>query len=104
MLGKLMKYDLRSGIRTFSLIWIGLALLGAINGLTIRFVLAGDTQSGLVSFVFGVLPMILLVALYVAMGIFVLVFIIDRFYKGLLGNEGYLMFTLPVTSAAHIAS
>lgn len=61
MLGKLMKYDLRSGIRTFSLIWIGLALLGAINGLTIRFVLAGDTQSGLVSFVFGVLPMILLV-------------------------------------------
>ena len=56
MLGKLMKYDLRSGIRTFSLIWIGLALLGAINGLTIRFVLAGDTQSGLVSFVFGVLP------------------------------------------------
>lgn len=32
MLGKLMKYDLRSGIRTFSLIWIGLALLGAING------------------------------------------------------------------------
>ena len=104
MLGKLMKYDLRSGIRTFSLIWIGLALLGAINGLTIRFVLAGDTQSGLVSFVFGVLPMILLVALYVAMGILVLVFIIDRFYKGLLGNEGYLMFTLPVTSAAHIAS
>lgn len=66
MLGKLMKYDLRSGIRTFALIWIGLAALAAINGLTIRFVLAGDTQSGLVSFVFGVLPMILLVALYVA--------------------------------------
>lgn len=104
MLGKLMKYDLRSGIRTFSLIWIGLAVLGAVNGLTIRFVIAGDVQSGLVSFIFGVLPMLLLVALYVAMGIFVLVFIIDRFYKGLLGSEGYLMFTLPVTSAAHIAS
>ena len=44
MLGKLMKYDLRSGIRTFSLIWIGLALLGAINGLTIRFVLAGHGE------------------------------------------------------------
>ena len=37
MLGKLMKYDLRSGIRTFSLIWIGLALLGAINGLLVNF-------------------------------------------------------------------
>ena len=38
MLGKLMKYDLRSGIRTFSLIWIGLALLGAINGYMIAYI------------------------------------------------------------------
>ena len=42
MLGKLMKYDLRSGIRTFSLIWIGLAALAAINGLTLRIAFDGD--------------------------------------------------------------
>lgn len=104
MLGKLMKYDLRSGIRTFSLIWIGLAALAAINGLTLRIAFDGDIQSKLANFIITVLPMVLLVALYVAMGIFMLVFIINRFYKGLLGNEGYLMFTLPVTSTAHIAS
>lgn len=104
MLGKLMKYDLRSGIRTFALIWIGLAALAAINGLTLRITFDGDIQSKLARFIITVLPMGLLVALYVAMGIFMLVFIINRFYKGLLGDEGYLMFTLPVSVSEHIAS
>ena len=104
MLGKLMKYDLRSGIRTFALIWIGLAALAAINGLTLRIAFDGDIQSELANFSITVLPMVLLVALYVAMGIFMLVFIINRFYKGLLGDEGYLMFTLPVSVSEHIGS
>ena len=104
MLGKLKKYDLRSGIRTFALIWIGLAALAAINGLTLRITFDGDIQSKLARFIITVLPMGLLVALYVAMGIFMLVFIINRFYKGLLGDEGYLMFTLPVSVSEHIAS
>ena len=104
MLGKLMKYDMRSGFRKFALIWIGLAALGVINGFTVKYVLDGENQNQLVNFFLGVLPMMLLVALYVAMGIFVLVFIVERFYKGLLGDEGYLMFTLPVTTSAHIGS
>lgn len=104
MLGKLMKYDLRSGIRTFALIWIGLAALAAINGLTLRIAFDGEIQSELANFIITVLPMVLLVALYVAMGIFMLVFIINRFYKGLLGDEGYLMFTLPVSVSEHIGS
>ena len=104
MLGKLMKYDLRSGIRTFALIWIGLAALAAINGLTLRITFDGDIQSELARFIITVLPMVLLVVLYVAMGIFMLVFIINRFYKGLLGDEGYLMFTLPVSVSEHIGS
>ena len=104
MLGKLMKYDMRSGFRKFALIWIGLAALGVINGFTVEYVLDGENQNQLVNFFLGVLPMMLLVALYVAMGIFVLVFIVERFYKGLLGDEGYLMFTLPVTTSAHIGS
>ena len=104
MLGKLMKYDMRSGFRKFALIWIGLAALGVINGFTVKYVLDGEKQNQLVNFFLGVLPMMLLVALYVAMGIFVLVFIVERFYKGLLGDEGYLMFTLPVTTSAHIGS
>ena len=104
MLGKLMKYDMRSGFRKFAFIWIGLAALGVINGFTIKYVLDGEIESRLLNFFLGVLPMMLLVALYVAMGIFVLVFVVERFYKGLLGDEGYLMFTLPVTTSAHIGS
>ena len=69
MLGKLMKYDLRSGIRTFALIWIGLAALAAINGLTLRIAFDGDIQSELANFIITVLPMVLLVALYVALGV-----------------------------------
>lgn len=33
-----------------------------------------------------------------------IVILIQRFYKNLLGDEGYLMFTLPVTVSQHIAS
>lgn len=104
MLGKLMKYDLRSGIRQFGLLWIGLAALATINGFTIRYVLDGDVENELLHFVFGVLPMLLLVALFVVMAVFQYVFIVRRFSKGLLGSEGYLMHTLPVTGAEHIAS
>lgn len=32
------------------------------------------------------------------------ILVITRFYKNMLGNEGYLMFTLPVTSSQHILS
>lgn len=104
MLGKLMKYDMRAGLRKFALIWIGLAALAVINGFTIKYVLDGDIESTFLNLFLGVLPLMLLFALYVAMAVFVLVFIVGRFYKGLLGDEGYLMFTLPVTSSAHIGS
>jgi hypothetical protein len=33
-----------------------------------------------------------------------LIVLIQRFYKNLLGDEGYLMFTLPVQSWSHILS
>ncbi len=46
----------------------------------------------------------LLIILFTALGIMALVFICERFYKGLLGDEGYLMFTLPVTNTQHIAA
>jgi hypothetical protein len=42
------------------------------------------------------------VAGLMALSIVTIVMIIDRFRKNLLGDEGYLMFTLPVTVDAHI--
>ncbi|MBQ7737362.1 MAG: hypothetical protein IJT62_05950 [Oscillospiraceae bacterium] len=105
MLGKLMKYDLRYGLRKFWPVWAGIAALSILNGFTIRGVLIdGSHANGLVTFVAGILPIILLGVLGVTLGILMLVFICERFYRGLLGDEGYLMFTLPATSAELIAS
>ena len=104
MLGKLMKYDLRSCLRKFWMLWAGLAALAILNGYTINHVLNNNAFEGFLAFLFGVLPLILFFVLGVATAILILVFICDRFYKGLLGDEGYLAFTLPVSSAEHIAS
>ena len=104
MLGKLMKYDLRSCLRKFWMLWAGLAALAVLNGYTINHVLDNSRFEGFLAFLFGVLPLILFFVLGIATAILILVFICDRFYKGLLGDEGYLAFTLPVSSAEHIAS
>lgn len=104
MIGKLIKYDFRSMLRKFLPLWAGLAVLGLLNGFTIRHVLANQRIDGLGNFLLGVLPLILLIVLGTILGVLTLVFICQRFYQGLLGPEGYLMFTLPVSSAEHILS
>ena len=104
MLGKLMKYDFRCMLRKFGPLWIGLIGLAAINGFTVGHVLENKNMDGILAFLLGGLPVVLLFALWVATGVMMIVFVCERFYKGLLGDEGYLMFTLPATPAEHIAS
>ena len=48
--------------------------------------------------------MMLYISAIVAIGVMTLILIIQRFYKNLLQNEGYLMHTLPVKMWQHIAS
>ena len=104
MLGKLIKYDLRSCFRKFWVLWVAMAALGVIDGLSIRYVLQNGNFSGFMTFLLGILPIILMFVLVTALAIMALVYICERFYKGLLGDEGYLMFTLPASTAEHIAS
>ena len=105
MLAKLMKYDLRSCLRKFGPLWLAVIALSALIGLSFRYVIdAPGGQSGLVIFLLGVLPSMVLFGLFVAMAVMALIFVIQRFYRGLLGDEGYLMFTLPASAGAHIAS
>ncbi len=94
MLGKLMKYDLRSMLRMFLLVWGAALALSLIN----HFTLIG-AASALEGFAFQLLRVLLIVAmvvLLVAMAVMPRSLIIQRFYNGLLRDEGYLMFTLPV--------
>ncbi len=91
MLRKLLKYDLKSGIRIFGFVWLGIALMTGLVCLIFSFA----TEETPVALVIGILTMLPLVFAIIGAIFFSNIFVALRFYKGLLGQEGYLMFTLP---------
>lgn len=96
MLGKLLKYEFKAVGR------IMLPLYAAVILFSVIFAVSMKSFSDL-----GVLNVVLTVLFSVTVAatiIMTLVLIIQRFYKNLLGNEGYLMFTLPVTTGKHITN
>lgn len=92
MFGKLLKYDFRSMWKQFAFIWPAALALALVNHFTVNSL---DSASGAEETAAGI-SMLVYVAILMAMFIVALVFTIQRFYKGLLGDEGYLMHTLPV--------
>jgi hypothetical protein len=100
MLRKLLKYDFRSMGKRFALIWPAALAIGLLN----RFTTPWNGGDGMDIAATRVISVLLLVAVMVTMAAVALVFIIQRFYKGLLGDEGYLMHTLPVRPWQLIAS
>ncbi len=91
MLGKLLKYDFRSMWKQFALLWPAALALALVN----RFTLSRDVGNDAVSTMVTTIPLLVFI---------VLLYVIQRFYKGLLGDEGYLMHTLPVKTWQLIAS
>ena len=92
MFGKLLKYDFRSMLKQFAFIWPAALVLAVIN----RFTLNGLDSSSAVGETTAGITMLVYVAILVAMFAVTMIFVIQRFFKGLLGDEGYLMHTLPV--------
>lgn len=90
MLLKLLKYDFRAMWKVFSLIWGAALILAFVNRFTMFRDPDNDFQnvSGLLGVTFG--------AVVMAMFVIAIIFVVQRFSKGLLGDEGYLMHTLPV--------
>ena len=91
MLGKLLKYDMKSMFRVFVPLWLALLAVSLINHFTVDF--RGNAIIGAIP---TVIFMILYVCLIVAVMVVTVALVILRFYNGLLKDEGYLMFTLPV--------
>ena len=104
MLGKLMKYDLRYCLRRFVPMWIAAAALSMICGLFFRMMRNAPHAGGFTVKMLSFLLPLAVFGVFVAMGVMTLVFICERFYRGLLGSEGYLMNTLPAAAETHIAS
>lgn len=94
MLGKLIKYEYKATMRTFIPLYIAILLVAIVNRLF-------DERN--VEIGFGISACIL-VGLFIALVVITLMVIIQRFNKNLLGDEGYLMLTLPVKSGYLITS
>ena len=102
MLGKLMKYDLKSMLKTIVPLWLTVIALSGIFaikywGVAAYNVVMGNDTVDLVLF-------IVLFSVALAIVVMNILFIVQRFWNGLLKEEGYLMFTLPVTTRSLIMS
>ena len=94
MLGKLLKYDFRAMWKQFSMIWLAALVIALIN----RFTLPFNKGNGLVEEreLLAIITITVFIGVMCAMFVVAMVFVLTRFYRGLLGDEGYLMHTLPV--------
>jgi len=102
MLGKLMKYELKSTARILIPLYITLLVFATISKIFIETRITDKLHD------FGAIPFFLSVFGYgcTMAAVFIVTFfvIIQRFYKNLLGDEGYLMNTLPVSALTNITS
>ena len=97
MVKKLFKHEITSYLR----LWLPTqAVLFAI-AIFLRIILFFENESAIYQISFGSSVFLWVVAIIAALFL-TPVFAIVRFYKNLFTREGYLTFTLPVSSAAHI--
>jgi len=102
---KLIKYELRATARPILSLYVMLLLISIINHFFWRgeWGNGNDSTAFLVS-LFGVISSLLFSFLICTVLALTAALMIQRFYRNLLGDEGYLMFTLPVPTWKLIAS
>lgn len=102
MLKQLLKYEFKATKRRYFGLYLALALLSVVLGVTFRqeHALAHSTSFQNLE----VILMIVYVSVILAIAVLCFVNTIQRFYQNLLGREGYLMHTLPVTEAQLVGS
>ena len=101
MFWKCVKYELRNTFRVFLPIWGAILVLAVVNGFTLDM---SEAPDGLGGFMSVAMPAFIMGVGAFAAVIFAFIYVLQRFYKGLLGDAGYLMFTLPVRTASLVGS
>lgn len=114
MYRKLCKYEFKSIARTLLPIYLAVIAVSIINAFSEKIgsgsLMSGSSFLGTGSLFSNILGLFQAVAAFAYFGVLVALFvlttvvIIQRFYKGLLCDEGYLMFTLPVKTWHLVAS
>lgn len=102
MLKQLLKYEFKATKSLYFGLYLALALLSVVLGVTFRqeHALAHSTSFQNLE----VILMIVYVSVILAIAVLCFVSTVQRFYENLLGREGYLMHTLPVTETQLILS
>ncbi len=96
MLGKLLKYEMKASARTLIPLYIGMLIVAGMCSLTLFMSIPEMAFNSQVNTWMAVFYL-LFFALCVATVVLTAMVIVQRFNKSLIGDEGYLMFTLPVT-------
>ena len=94
MLGKLMKYEMKNGLKLMPVVYLGTGVLFVLCWLFKVLNLAPMMATF----------MLLLVLAAIACVIVPVIYILIRYHKGVFGAEGYLTNTLPVTEGQILAS
>ena len=120
MLGKLLKFEMKASARTLLPIYAGTLLLALVCGISqaiqirnnaeVQGAFASGTNIFFRGSTHGALDTwiafcaILVFAFCVAVTVLTIITVVQRFAKGIAGNEGYLMLTLPVSHSKVLAS
>ena len=96
---KLLKYEWKACARTCLPMYGALLLMAIVNH-----IMYSGGRAQVLNGIPSTLVMMLYFGILVAVFVVTTVILVQRFYKNLLGSEGYLMFTLPVTVSQHILS
>lgn len=112
MLGKLMKHEFRATAKIFVPLFAAAAALMGVTQIIFLVLRLVTERQGLQGFpdahpfmmaLMVLLAIVSVLAMLALMAVIAIV-TVQRFYKNLLGDEGYLMFTLPATPAQQILS
>ena len=101
MLKKLLKYEFRATARTYGGMYLALLAASVLFGGSVR--RWNGTNSDAYSTLVGLLSLVY-TAVIIGTVVVTIMTIVQRFYRNLLGREGYLMHTLPVTETQLVTS
>ena len=102
MLGKLIKYECKAMGRIMIPLYLVMIFVAGIFAFNIKHGMSDNAQTLLQRF--AIITSFLFFAAVMAVFIVMFILIVQRFYKNLLGTEGYLMFTLPTNTLQQILS
>lgn len=104
MFAKLLKYDFRTMLKSLGLAWVAVLVLATIARISNTFAVSKAQPYTQEPFVISAISMVLFACVAMAACVLTVVFVVGRFNKGLLGDEGYLMHSLPVSVWALVGS